>query len=637
MKDVLICFSLFVLSSCNLFVAEDTLECALKLSKENRKELEYVLDFYKNGNDSLKYQAACFLISNMPGKYSIVPSMGKNDSYVHELFKTSQKADGYPWDKNRSILYQKLASIYRVRPPSSSKIMDINIITSEFLINNIESAFSVWDKKRCSFENFCEYILPYRIGTEPLSNWRSLCFERYSHYLDSSLSNHSICKHIIKDIVDNGTIKYNVGMSTFPYGLTQEDLFKIRWGDCNHMSMLLTSIFRSIGIPSTIDYTPYWANHASGHSWNVILDETGKTIDLGYKDEAYNNDFKYKLSKIYRRNFSIAQMDFSNDVTNEYDIPASKLQIKQVHSPCYLCTYQAGTPVAVATTQNGVFESVDNGGIYRDKDVEHYIGEGKGILYIICSIDKFNNHNQITQPFILHPDGRQEFLEPNKDTLINVVLKRKYPKYFRIANYESQVCGGQFEVADNPLFRNKRLLFSIDSIPPSHAINKISINNNKPFRYVRYVAKNDSMSLDETWTNISEIGLYYKGEKVSCNIINTQNQSVNPSILFDDNIDTYYYTTDSLNNCINIDLGSPKLVDEIQYCPRTDNNDIIPGEEYELFYWDRGWNTLGVKIADKKTLEYSNVPQGSLLMLHNRTRGIEERPFTYNNGEQIWW
>ena len=44
-----------------------SLEFALRVAKNNRRELEKVLYYYqKNLADSLKYKAACFLIENMP-------------------------------------------------------------------------------------------------------------------------------------------------------------------------------------------------------------------------------------------------------------------------------------------------------------------------------------------------------------------------------------------------------------------------------------------------------------------------------------------------------------------------------------------------------------------------------------------
>lgn len=46
-------------------------------------------------------------------------------------------------------------------------------VDSAFLVNHIEWAFKVWREqpwgKHVDFDTFYEYILPYRIGDEPLS------------------------------------------------------------------------------------------------------------------------------------------------------------------------------------------------------------------------------------------------------------------------------------------------------------------------------------------------------------------------------------------------------------------------------------------------------------------------------------
>lgn len=46
-----------------------SIDAALKKAGENRLELEFVLNYFKN--DSIKYNAAKFLIQNMPGHFSI--------------------------------------------------------------------------------------------------------------------------------------------------------------------------------------------------------------------------------------------------------------------------------------------------------------------------------------------------------------------------------------------------------------------------------------------------------------------------------------------------------------------------------------------------------------------------------------
>jgi hypothetical protein len=79
-------------------------------------------------------------------------------------------------------------------------------------------------------------------------------------------------------------------------------------------------------------------------------------------------------------------------------------------------------------------------------------------------------------------------------------------------------------------------------------------------------------------------------------------------------------------------------MNKIVYFPRNDGNCIEIGDEYELFYWgNHRWQSLGKKKADRVRLDYDNCPANALFLLRNLTKGKEERIFTYENGEQIWW
>ncbi len=58
-----------------------------------------------------------------------------------------------------------------------STIEDIRIVTADFLIANIDSAFSKWEStpwgKHLTFEMFCETLLPYKAEElQPLDGWR---------------------------------------------------------------------------------------------------------------------------------------------------------------------------------------------------------------------------------------------------------------------------------------------------------------------------------------------------------------------------------------------------------------------------------------------------------------------------------
>lgn len=66
-------------------------------------------------------------------------------------------------------------------------------------------------------------------------------------------------------------------------------------------------------------------------------------------------------------------------------------------------------------------------------------------------------------------------------------------------------------------------------------------------------------------------------------------------------------------------------------------NCIIPGNHYQLFYWDNEWVYLGQKEAIKYSIDFNNVPIDGLYWLKCLEGGKEERIFTYENGTQIWW
>lgn len=69
------------------------------------------------------------------------------------------------------------------------KVYDAEVITADYLIDNIDHAFEVWGKrpwaKYYSFDDFCEYVLPYRIANEPLEAWRRVYYDRYAATVDS--------------------------------------------------------------------------------------------------------------------------------------------------------------------------------------------------------------------------------------------------------------------------------------------------------------------------------------------------------------------------------------------------------------------------------------------------------------------
>jgi hypothetical protein len=108
--------------------------------------------------------------------------------------------------------------------------------------------------------------------------------------------------------------------------------------------------------------------------------------------------------------------------------------------------------------------------------------------------------------------------------------------------------------------------------------------------------------------------------------------------VFDNDYETYYANKTNgswLGKDFNRVIESQNAI--IEFWPRNDVNVVIPGNTYELFFWNHKWETLGIKEAIDFYVEYKTIPEGALLWLHCLNGGTEERLFTYENGIINWW
>ena len=163
-----------------------SLEYALSEAGENRKELLKVIDRYsENPADSLRLRAAEFLIRNMPGHSYYKGELLENYLEYYPLLRKVKQAKLKP-----EVAVDSIVGKYGPFDMSQLEYLeDIGTVDSAYLCDNIEWAFKVWEEqpwgKNVSFEDFCEYILPYRVGNETLSSWREDYYGRFNRVLDS--------------------------------------------------------------------------------------------------------------------------------------------------------------------------------------------------------------------------------------------------------------------------------------------------------------------------------------------------------------------------------------------------------------------------------------------------------------------
>lgn len=618
----------------------------LKQAGENRIELEKVIDHYKEKGDSLGLKATYFLLENIPGKYAVLP---KNENDKYKLALDFLPDDPTGWDLALSRVYQYFDSVAVVQKMAEEeKVYDLDVITADYLIQNIDLAFEAWDRYKKSFsytfDDFCNYVLPYRDGHEPLDNWRKEGFDKFGFLLDSLSAPLDIAKYIIPNL----KIYYNVGMSKYPYPLSFEEIKHAGRGSCEHLSFYLTQSLRAIGIPAASEIIPVWANRSSGHRWNVVKDTTGKFVDIGFGPDA-GNEVLYKVSKIYRQVYqvendhidkhfgrrSIFEHPDWKDVTSEYDMPFSDVYITSDEKTerAYVCTFNNANwePVALSMKYDScyLFKTLARGKLFGKNRIAGYEQEGNGIVYLPMIVSGFGL-KAISFPFILREDGQLHFLKPDHSKRRNIAVYRKYPRYNHIAIYADRMKGGYFECSNTPDFSKKEIIYRISDLP-LHAVTEVRVSPSSAYRYVRYIAP------DSSWVNIGELSFFTSSGKVDgVPFASQETNAENMKKAFDNNIETYY-VGEKLGAYIGLDMGKELMINKISYSPRTDNNDVFPGDKYELFYWNDGWKSLGKKLSENYWLTYDNVPENSLLLLHNHTRGKEERIFTYEDDCQVWW
>ena len=633
-----------------------SLETVLQVAGENRQELEKVLHYYRiNLADSLKYKAVCFLIENIPFyTYSDGEQLENYKSYYTWLKKSKGKTP-----------QQVVDSIKKIYGPMKepSKKRDIMEIDSAYLCRNIDWAFKVWQEqpwgKNISFETFCEYILPYRIGDEPLSYWRETYYEKYNSLLDSLRMSDSLdiedpvvaANYLISKLPDKSY--YYTSVTPYPFGHIGPEYVQYLSGTCREVTDFAVYLFRALGIPCAIDFVPARSYINAGHFWLTTWNKDG---------EEYMTDFPQKLrpvrknwwyrwddsSKVYRYTFSVNRGLYEQmakygeevypfwrlpkftDVTYGYGynfkkelvIPLEKqYKTKRSGKIAYLCVSARDrwTPVDWTVYDAGhlAFQYVRKGSFMRVATYEN--GE-------LCFL---------TDPFYADKQNDEIHYYPVGKERQDVVLYAKCN--IEIENrFRNKMIGGVFEGSNHPDFLEKDTLFIIQG-KPNRLNTTVKSWSDKEYRYLRYFGP------AKGFCNISEVAFYEKNDTIALSgkIIGTPGCSQHDGTheytnVFDGKTWTSFDYHQPTGGWAGLDLGRKVRVDRIVYTPRNRDNYVRPDDVYELFYCDRDWKSAGKIKAAADSLVFRDIPVNTLLLLRNHTRGLDERIFIYENGSQLW-
>jgi hypothetical protein len=546
------------------------------------------------------------------------------------------------------------------------------------LIRHIDRAFGIRRRYRWSeqvdFGMFCRYVLPYNAHQSIWEGVYEYYESKYAGLVDSMPD--ASMREVGEIICDEIKRDFDPGAKTWrPYPFLLPANFRnivlARIGECADINSASIAALRSMGIPAVLNQVPNWGNSNASHFWTEIPDGNS-----GLKDKYDNTQRPFKsfadividdmywmvepvdsadlppyidirycrtVPKVFRAGYSLQKEALSlcsgepmpsnignpclEDITDRYVVCRDveiQLPKSKGHQIAYLCCYDP---------DNISWIPVDKAEIKRGK--AFFKKMGVNVLYLPACYAG-DNIIPAGDPFILLEDGSRTMLKADNTQQITAEFYIKTPYRSHVKFYAEILKGSTIGIADRKDLTDSLVLHRIEKTPFYEQ--QIVVNQPKRARYAYF------NFTDKRYGFLAELSFWERDE--NGNEVELKGASFgNPGVTggetdkaFDKNRVSYYNRYLYGEYYMGIDFGKPVEINRIKFCPRSDDNGIVPGENYELFYWENGWQSLGRQTGrDDYKLVYNNVPENALLRIHNHTRGKENRPFTYRNGKQIFW
>jgi hypothetical protein len=391
---------------------------------------------------------------------------------------------------------------------------------------------------------------------------------------------------------------------------------------------------RSKGIPVGIDFTPQWPDRLYGHYWCVFPNLRGKTTM--FNPFSTNPDYPHyshaEFAKVYRRTYApnkeylrlirkykgnipaINSDVFFKDVTDEYMRTADiKVNLLNGIHPSRKDAY-------IAVFDNNEWRPVSWGKIRMGKAC--FTGMGRRITYIILGYVN-DGLVPISRPFYLDAQGEVVEFVMDDTHKTNIRLWKKYPMFQHVFRIHNVLHGGYIEASNNEDFSNAETVAVLPewSLTSGHEY----ISQLQSYRYWRLCADNEASS------DMAELFFFDKEGRLlePCNV----------SALSDrDPLTNYSAEGNVLKEFV--DFGNPVMVNKIGYVRRGDGNAVIPGDSYEIYYWEdsREWVFHSRHTASDIFLDIQNLPSGTLYYIKGLSRGVQHRIFSIDTqtGEIVW-
>lgn len=416
---------LCMISCCN------NLHDALDSAGPNRVELEKVLNHYRLvDRNKEKMLVARYIIENLPAHYSYASN---------EIYDYYRYAERILDDKSLTPEQQRdsllIETNLKYRHLTGVTVPDAQIIRSDYLIDNIDKSYNQW--KTCpwasqlSFNGYLEWLLPYKATElQELDHWRDTMSAHFGNGLwepvknDVEYNTTMGVADMLRNEAYNRLKRYGLyttsGLPLLEASLQVHQTF----GNIADYALTSVLIFRSAGIPAVLDETPVGPRNVAATKWYVVLSDRGEELasewDLStiigggffpYErgPKVFRNTYiinedrlRYMNRAKYRYPFELAKTDVTSKyfLTSDIQLPLERQQRRKLKDRyVYIAS-------AVRDSVNP-WRIVDFGMVKHGKAC--FKDMGREVLYSVMGYDG-TSLVQLTDPFILHKNGKIEYL-----------------------------------------------------------------------------------------------------------------------------------------------------------------------------------------------------------------------------------
>lgn len=614
---------------------KELVEEAMRQARDNAGELQAVLDRY---DEDERREAARYLIGATIGLHS---TTGPGVDSVEVLYGEMPVVYEYKLDS------AQLARAKRYEEMPLKSTPDAKTLKAEYLAANLEDAWEQYKSRKWNrglpLDAFCEYILPYRVGDEKLTEWRKPYREWLAPLADTLLTigNSVDAARLVSEFIktppynDEISIPHRSALSLLktPYGICRDDCDRTLYA------------MRSVGIPVAVDRMLISPDYSGSHAWTVVWDNDAARMRM-FDNEDYRptrdslHYDKRRKGKIYRSTFvpntkrlaryrkakntpSMLLNPWLRDVTAEYfghnraEVPIWPDAKTSEENAVYLGVFsnQSFRPVDIAALKGdrAVFTDMEPNLIYAP-----VMADGE-----ICGY-----------PFMLRRDGTLHSFVPDGNSRETVTLTRKYTLGFHQKDRLKSVVGIHFQSA--PTARGPWTDLDVIDTTPTHSYRRINPDSPLTGRYLR-IYNPDTLCKNRFGSEISVV--------LACR--DTLGLDRLPlSVVGDDAARERYarilqpensFGLEAMDEGCILHIDSPDDVAALFLLPRNDDNFVVPAQEYELLYFSgpEGWKSAGRRMSTGFSIDFE-APKGAVLWLRNLTKGREEQIFIWHDGRQLF-